>query len=180
VLLAAVLRVKTLLLFATDWGWWGLVGSSRGIVKVVLPQDCPEDVQGQISSPGGRASSLLACGARQIQEYLWGRRQRFTVPVDWELILGFARQILEACGQIAYGETVSYSELARRVGKTGAERAVGQALAANPVPILVPCHRVICADGSLGGFSGGVDIKRRLLELEGSWPLHRAGFGGVG
>ncbi len=76
--------------------------------------------------------------------------------------------------QIPYGETISYSGLARRAGKEGAGRATGQALAANPVPILVPCHRVVCADGNLGGFSGGLDIKRRLLELEGGWPLYLA------
>ncbi len=125
-----------------------------------------------------RSASLLAEeAARQIKEYLYGRCQRLTVPVDWEPISGFARLILEACAQIPYGETVSYAELARWVGKEGAARAVGQALAANPVPILVPCHRVVCADGSIGGFSGGVEIKRRLLELEGGWPLHLAESG---
>ena len=79
--------------------------------------------------------------------------------------------------QIPYEETISYGELARRAGKEGAARAAGQALAANPVPLLVPCHRVICADGSLGGFAGGLEMKRRLLELEGRWPLAEADSG---
>ncbi len=176
----AVLVVRASLLFASDWGWWGVEASSRGIVQVVLPQRSPHQVRKQSGNEENSASPLAEEAARQIQEYLYGRRQHFTVPVDWEPILGFVRQILEACAQIAYGETVSYTELARRAGKEGASRAAGQALAANRVPILVPCHRVVCADGSLGGFSGGLEMKRRLLELEGGWPLHREGFGGVG
>ncbi len=178
---AVVLVVKTSLLFATDWGWWGVEASSRGIVQVVLPQRSPHQVRKQLGSVESSASLLAEEAARQIQEYLYGRRQRLTVPVDWELISGFARQILGACTQIAYGQTVSYSELARRAGKEGAARATGQALATNPVPILVPCHRVVCADGSLdgslGGFSGGLEMKRRLLELEGRWPLAEADSG---
>jgi len=170
------LLVRTSLVFATDWGWWGLAGSSRGIVKVVLAQDNPDDVRRQIGSPGGRASSVVTCGARQIQEYLCGRRQQFSVPVDLEPTSVFVRHILEVCMQIPYGETISYGKLACCVGKEGAGRAAGQALAANPVPVVVPCHRVIRADGRPGGFSGGLEIKRRLLELEGSWPLRLADF----
>jgi len=169
--------VKGSLVFATDWGWWGVVASSRGIVQVVLPQCSPQQVRKQLSSLESSASLLAEEAARQIKEYLYGQRQQCTVPVDWEPISGFARLILKACAQIPYGETVSYSELARWAGKEGAARAVGQALAANPVPILVPCHRVVCADDSIGGFSGGVEIKRRLLELEGGWPLHLAKSG---
>ena len=146
----------------------------------MLPQRSPHQVRKQSGNEENSAGPLAEEAARQIQEYLYGRRQHFTVPVDWEPILGFARQILEACAQIPYGETVSYSELARGAGKEGASRAAGQALAANAVPILVPCHRVICADGSRGGFSGGLAMKRRLLELEGGWPSHRGGLGGVG
>jgi len=177
----AVLVVKTSLLFASDWGWWGVEASVRGIVQVVLPQRGPHQVRKQLGNEENSASPLAAEAARQIQEYLYGRRQHFTVPIDWEPISGFARHILEACAQIAYGETISYGELARRAGKEGASQAAGQALAANAVPILVPCHRVIGADGSLGGFSGGLEMKRWLLELEGGWPLHhRGGLGGVG
>jgi len=166
----AVLLVKSSRVFATDWGWWGLQASARGIVRVVLPQPSRQQVREQLGEVGSSASPLAEEAARQIQEYLRGRRQQFTVPVDWEPMSGFARQILEACAQITYGETVSYGELARRAGHKSAARAAGQVLGANPVPILVPCHRVICADGSLGGFSGGLDTKRRLLELEGNWP----------
>ena len=169
--------VRTSLLFVTDWGWWGVEASSRGIAQVVLPQRSPHQTRKQLGNQENSASPLAEEAARQIQEYLYGRRQHFTVGVDWELMSGFACQILEACVQIAYGQTVSYSELARRASREGAARAAGQALAANPVPILVPCHRVLCADGSLGGFSGGVEIKRRLLELEGGWPLHLAESG---
>ncbi len=163
--------VSTSLLFVTDWGWCGVTAGLRGIVRVALPQRSQQQVRKQLGSSQEGDSRLAAEAVQQIQEYLYGRRWQFTVPVDWELTSGFARQILKACTRIPYGETISYSELARWAGKEGAARAAGQALAANPVPILVPCHRVVCADGSLGGFAGGLEIKRRLLELEGSWLL---------
>lgn len=174
---AAVLLVKSSHVFATDWGWWGLQASARGIVRVVLPQPSRQQARKQLDEVRSSAGPLAEEAARQIQEYLRGRRQHFTLPVDWELMSGFARLILEGCAQIAYGETISYAELARRAGHKRAARAAGQALGANLVPILVPCHRIICADGSLGGFSGGLETKRRLLELEGSWPPALAGCG---
>ncbi len=170
---------KSSLVFATDWGWWGVVASSRGIVQVVLPQRSCWQVQKRLGGVESSASLLAQKAAQQIQEYLRGRRQRFSVPVELELISDFARLILNACAQVPYGETLSYGELGRRAGRDAAARATGQALAANPVPVLVPCHRVICADGSLGGFSGGLEMKRRLLELEGSWPLPLADCAGV-
>ena len=101
----------------------------------------------------------------QLEAYFEGRRQSFDLPLAPEGT-PFQRAVWQALTEIPYGETISYGELARRIGKPHASRAVGLANGANPLPIVVPCHRVIGADGSLTGFGGGLDIKRKLLSLE--------------
>ena len=159
--------VTSRVIFATDWGWWGVEASGQGVVCVVLPPASPQVVAEMLSAATGCCEGLAQAAAEQIQEYLGGRRQQFTVSVDWEHLSAFARRILEVCARIPYGKTISYGRLACLMGKPGAARAVGQVLAANPVPLIVPCHRVICADGRLGGFSAGRDLKQRLLALEG-------------
>ncbi|HUA23445.1 MAG TPA: methylated-DNA--[protein]-cysteine S-methyltransferase [Steroidobacteraceae bacterium] len=105
----------------------------------------------------------------QLGEYFAGERRRFDLPLA-PRGTDFQRQVWRALTEIPYGKTVSYGELARRIGKPSAPRAVGLANGANPLPIIVPCHRVIGADGSLTGFGGGLPIKRRLLALEGAGP----------
>jgi methylated-DNA-[protein]-cysteine S-methyltransferase len=102
----------------------------------------------------------------EVTEYLAGERREFSVPVDWTVVRGFTRQVLEACAQVPFGRTVSYGELAGAVGCPRGARAVGQALGRNPAPMIVPCHRVLAAGGRLGGFGGGLERKQRLLELE--------------
>jgi methylated-DNA-[protein]-cysteine S-methyltransferase len=87
--------------------------------------------------------------------------------VDWSAVGGFTRQVLEACATVPFGQTVSYGDLARAVGSPRAARAVGQALGRNRMPLIVPCHRVLAAGGGLGGFGGGLEMKQRLLKLEG-------------
>ena len=114
--------------------------------------------------------AALAVAAAELAEYFEGKRRAFTVPValaGTEFQLGVWK-LLQA---IPYGTTVSYGELARRIGRPDAARAVGLANGANPVPIIVPCHRVIGADGSLTGFGGGLNTKRTLLDLEGALPV---------
>jgi len=108
--------------------------------------------------------------ADQLREYLAGRRTRFTLPIDWKGMSPFQRQVLKATCRIPYGKTQTYGEIARRTGHKAAARAVGQALGSNPVPLVIPCHRVLAVDGSLGGYSapGGVNLKRRLLRMEGA------------
>ncbi|MGH8218707.1 MAG: methylated-DNA--[protein]-cysteine S-methyltransferase [Steroidobacteraceae bacterium] len=101
----------------------------------------------------------------QLEEYFAGQRQSFDLPLAPEGT-DFQRTVWQALTRIPYGETISYGELARRIGKPQASRAVGLANGANPLPIVIPCHRVIGADGSLTGFGGGLDIKRKLLALE--------------
>ena len=105
----------------------------------------------------------------EIQEYFAGTRKRFTIPVDLSATTTeFHQSILNLCQKIPYGTTLTYGELADRSGSPGAARAVGVAMANNPAPIVIPCHRVVASDGSLGGFSGGLPNKRTLLVHEGS------------
>jgi methylated-DNA-[protein]-cysteine S-methyltransferase len=104
---------------------------------------------------------------RELDEYFEGRRREFATPVDWRLVRGgFFEAILRATAEIGYGETVSYRDVAGRAGNAKAVRAAGNGLGSNPVPIVVPCHRVVASGGGLGGYTGGVERKRALLEIE--------------
>jgi methylated-DNA-[protein]-cysteine S-methyltransferase len=102
----------------------------------------------------------------QIAEYAAGKRRRFETRLDWSLARGFRRRVLVELTKVRFGHTLSYGELASRVGKPGAARAVGGAMAKNPIPLVVPCHRVLAARSALGGFGGGLALKRALLALE--------------
>ncbi len=104
--------------------------------------------------------------ARQLEEYFAGRRREFDLPLDLRLAHGFRRHVLDELRDVGYGTTVSYSELAQAAGNPRAVRAVGSACATNPIPIVIPCHRVLRSDGSLGGYGGGLHVKRALLDLE--------------
>ncbi|MFD4633426.1 methylated-DNA--[protein]-cysteine S-methyltransferase [Streptomyces sp. NPDC058284] len=116
-------------------------------------------------------SPLLAEPIRQLAEYFAGRRRDFELPLDWSLISGFNRQVLrELVAGVPYGSVAGYGDLARRVGQPGAAQAVGLAMGANPLPVVVPCHRVVERDGGIGGFGGGLKTKRQLLALEGVLP----------
>ena len=105
---------------------------------------------------------------RELDEYFAGARRRFETPVDWRLTRGFTRRVLRATARIPYGSASTYREVAGRAGSERAVRAAGNALGANPIPIVVPCHRVLRTGGALGGYGGGVERKRFLLELEGA------------
>lgn len=127
---------------------------------------------GPVRPPATRAARRLAGLAREeLFEYLEGRRAFFSVPVDVSGARPFQRKVLGAARRIPFGETRSYSWIARRIGHPRAVRAVGTALHRNPVPILVPCHRVLRSDGALGGYAFGLDLKSRLLGLERSTPV---------
>ncbi|WP_405657114.1 methylated-DNA--[protein]-cysteine S-methyltransferase [Streptomyces sp. RK9] len=116
-------------------------------------------------------SPLLAEPIRQLRAYFAGQRRDFELPLDWSLISGFNRQVLrELAAGVPFGTVVGYGDLARRVGQPGAAQAVGMAMGANPLPVVVPCHRVVESDGGIGGFGGGLETKRRLLALEGVLP----------
>ncbi len=121
-----------------------------------------------VEAPG---SPLLAEAIRQFTAYFAGERHDFELPLDWSLISGFNRQVLrELASGVPYGAVVGYGDLAGRVGRPGAAQAVGAAMGANPLPVVVPCHRVVENDGGLGGFGGGLETKRKLLALEGVLP----------
>jgi methylated-DNA-[protein]-cysteine S-methyltransferase len=110
---------------------------------------------------------------RELDEYFEGRRRDFDLPLDRRLSKGFRAEVLRALEQVEFGETVSYMDLATRVGSPRATRAVGTAMATNPLPIVVPCHRVLRTGGFLGGYGGGLDAKRWLLAHEGVEPPRR-------
>lgn len=115
----------------------------------------------------------VASAAAQMRDYLEGRRERFDLPLDLRALSDFQRRVLLAAAEIPRGQVRTYGGLAARIGRPRAARAVGRALGSNPIPIILPCHRVLASDGGLGGYSGGrgVETKRRLLSLEGALPL---------
>ena len=151
-----------------------IVGAtSEGLVRVALPSEDEDEVLQQLSDRISRrvlrASRLSLTRTRhELDEYFDGTRRDFDVPLDWRLVHGFRRQVLRATAEIPYGQTSSYRDVATRAGSAGAVRAAGTALALNPLPIVVPCHRVLRTGGALGSYRGGTAAKAALLELEGS------------
>ncbi|MEU8570570.1 methylated-DNA--[protein]-cysteine S-methyltransferase [Streptomyces pathocidini] len=116
-------------------------------------------------------SPPLAEAVRQLRAYFAGGLRGFDLPLDWSLTAGFNRRVLrELATGVPYGTVVGYQDLADRVGEPGAARAVGVAMGSNPLPVVVPCHRVVESDGGIGGFGGGLETKRALLALEGVLP----------
>lgn len=117
--------------------------------------------------------------ARELDQYFAGKRRKFEVAADLTGLTPFYRAILRATARVPYGKVTTYRDVARTAGNERASRAAGGALSWNPIPIVVPCHRVVATDGSLGGYAGGLDAKRRLLSLErgeapeGGWPSRR-------
>ncbi len=116
------------------------------------------------------APARLDATARELDEYFAGRRHIFEMPLDWRLTAGFRRTVLRHLAGIDYGRTASYAAVAQLAGNPRAVRAVGTACATNPLPVVVPCHRVMRSDGGMGGYLGGLDAKRTLLVLEAAAP----------
>jgi methylated-DNA-[protein]-cysteine S-methyltransferase len=112
------------------------------------------------------APARLDGTARELEEYFAGRRRTFDVALDWQLSAGFRNAVLHQLIDIGYGHTASYAAIAQSAGSPRAVRAVGTACATNPLPVIVPCHRVVRSDGSMGGYRGGPAAKRILLDLE--------------
>lgn len=138
------------------------------LVEWHQPSDSLELLERRLGVTARRTSSLKGVG-RQLDAYFAGRRRSFTVPLDLSSTSPFCRRVLERLTRVPFGELTTYGSLARSLRSS--PRAVGGAVGANPVPVIVPCHRVIAADGSLGGFSGGLGRKRLLLGLEGHGDL---------
>ncbi len=146
--------------------------SEDAVTHIALPSKGTEPVAPSAgprhskSSGNGPVPAPLAVAMAQLEQYFAGRRQRFDLPLELDGT-DFQRSVWLRLAEIPYGETVSYAELALMVGRPQAYRAVGQANGANPVPIVLPCHRVVASGGGLGGYGGGLDMKRQLLALEG-------------
>lgn len=147
--------------FDSPLGEMLLCANDRGLTRLVLDAGAqPEPEEGR------RDDEALLAARDQLLAYLEGRRRRFSLTLS-PGGSDFQREVWSALLRIPWGETRTYGELARRLGREGAARAIGTANGANPLPLLIPCHRVVAASG-LGGYSGGLALKRRLLELEGS------------
>ncbi|MBN3928450.1 methylated-DNA--[protein]-cysteine S-methyltransferase [Streptomyces verrucosisporus] len=156
-----------------------LAATGQGLVTVVLHagertvRRCLARLAARLGAepaPGGD-DPVLAEAARELEAYFGGGLREFSLPLDWSLTSGFNERVLRALADsVPYGSTVGYRTLADRVGEPGAARAVGVAMGSNPLPVVVPCHRVVESGGGLGGFGGGLETKRALLALEGVLP----------
>lgn len=157
-------------IFQSALGWLGVVASEQGVAGVVLPKSSKEDVLAEIQNDWPQAHPLTEADANPLSEplddYAQGKRPQLRLSLDLSRQTAFRRKVWEVTQSIPYGQTRSYGWVAQQIGQPHAARAVGQALGANPVPILIPCHRVVGSDGNLCGFGGGLDVKARLLELE--------------
>jgi methylated-DNA-[protein]-cysteine S-methyltransferase len=150
-----------------------LVASTpRGLVRVAYSEfrdeaEVVEDLARKLSPRVLEAPARLDEVRRELDEYFDGRRTEFDLPIDWSLTRGFAGKVLQETARIGFGHTSTYAEVAGRAGSPRAVRAAGNALGANPMPVVVPCHRVLRTGGALGGYTGGVERKEFLLRLEG-------------
>ncbi len=147
-------------------GGQGVIAVNFGISERAFRKE----IRRRTGTESRRSERDTAPAAAQLSDYLAGRRTRFNLPVDLASLTPFQQQVLAAAAEVPPGQVATYAEIAQRIGRPRAYRAVGQALGRNPVPILIPCHRVIATDGSLGGYSGGGGLKTKahLLALEGA------------
>jgi methylated-DNA-[protein]-cysteine S-methyltransferase len=149
-----------------------VASTPRGLVRLSYPDKAPdellEELAAKVSPRVLEAPARLDEVRRELDEYFDGNRQRFDLPIDWSLTHGFTRSVLRATAKIGYGDLSTYAGVAGRAGSPRAVRAAGNALGANPIPIVVPCHRVVRTGGKLGGYTGGVERKEFLLRLEGA------------
>ena len=170
--------MSTHLVFETEWGWMAVATSRGGVTAILLPVKSRRTAEAETrkwvknglrkgfeAEPDGR---LLENAQSQLADFLHGHRRNLDLPLDLSSGSPFQRRVWHATQRIPYGRVRSYRWVAERVGGRRYARAVGLALGANPVPIAVPCHRIVASHGGLGGFTGGLSAKRRLLALEGS------------
>ncbi|MBM3182770.1 MAG: methylated-DNA--[protein]-cysteine S-methyltransferase [Chloroflexi bacterium] len=152
----------------------GIVGSAKGLRRLILPRASKEKVLGAVENSclpvDGSDSDFPADLPQRLQRYCNGERVDFPDRLDLSVATRFQQDVWAVTKNIPYGQTRSYGWVAVQLGKPKAMRAVGQALGRNPLPIIIPCHRVVRSDGGLGGFSGGLDMKKLLLRLEKSYP----------
>ena len=160
-------------IFKTKWGYFGLAGTELWLCRSCLPLPQREKVESQLLAYAGTAEydkGFFKTLQEQITAYFEGALVNFSpdIPIVLDGLGNFAGQVLTACRDIKFGQTISYSGLAKRIGRAGSARAIGNTLAKNPLPLIIPCHRVIKSNGEIGGFSavGGKNLKAKLLRHE--------------
>jgi methylated-DNA-[protein]-cysteine S-methyltransferase len=148
-----------------------LAATPRGVVRINLPvqdtEEALEELAAKISPRVLEAPNKLDKARRELDLYFEGKLTEFDLPIDWRLTGGFRGKVQRAINRIPYGETRTYTDMARSAGNERAVRAAGTACGTNPIPIVVPCHRVLRSGGGLGGYGGGLPMKEELLRLEG-------------
>lgn len=156
-------------IWETNRGWLGMGSSSAGLCQIVLPQPSPQAVRRQFDASKAEIVLDTSCFGdlpQRLCRYLKGEKVDFPDKLDLAGATPFQRSVWEIVRSIPYGETRSYAWVAQQLGKPGGARAVGQALARNPLPVIIPCHRVVKGNGGLGGYTAGLRFKRYLLDLE--------------
>lgn len=147
-----------------------LAATEQGLVRVAFESEGHDLVLAELAASVSprilRSPRGTEAAARELEEYFDGRRRDFDLQVDLQLVRGFRREVVEHLVEIPYGTTESYAQVARRTGNAAAVRAVGSACANNPLPVVLPCHRVVRSDGTIGQYLGGTEAKVALLELE--------------
>ncbi len=164
-------ELKKYITFNTDTGWVGILASAKGLLGTTLPQRSAQKAHQLLGDSVNQATwspRLFDDLVERLKVYLSGHKATFPDELDLSGATPFQRKVWETTRLIPYAETRSYLWVAEQIKRPKAVRAVGQALGRNPLPVIIPCHRVVASDGKLGGFSGGVEMKRHLLWLEGS------------
>ena len=165
--------MRRAIIFKSSWGWMGISETSKGIDAIALPKGSKRAIESDLRSMTGElfeegVSARLEEARHQLLDYLDGKRATFDVPLDFSHGTPFQRRVWRVLQRVPYGKLRSYQWIASRVGGRHYARAVGSAVGANPLPVVVPCHRIVAQDASLGGFSCGLPMKRKLLALEGT------------
>ncbi len=152
-------------------GEWLVAATPRGLIRVAFSMefdDVLDELSERVSPRVLEAPAKLDDLRREFDEYFGGKRRDFDVPLDWSLVKGFNLKVLRATAKIPFGSVSTYKDMATKAGSPRAARAAGNALHNNPIPLVVPCHRVLHSDGGLGGYGGGLPMKEYLLKLEGA------------
>ncbi len=160
-------KTQSYFVFETAFGWIGVSASGKGITCLTLPQPTESDATKALNLDKSEWSpECFQDMAARLKEYFKGFNVDFSDSLDLSGATDFQRRVWEVTRSVPYGETRSYGWVAQQLCQPQAARGVGQALGQNPIPIIIPCHRIIGSDGKLHGFGGGLDLKRRLLDLE--------------
>jgi methylated-DNA-[protein]-cysteine S-methyltransferase len=158
--------------FDSPFGELLLAASEQGLLRLAFPEENADEVLERLATRVSprivESPARLDRIRRELDEYFEGRRREFELPLDWTLVGPFGRRVLGATARIPYGRVLTYTDVATEAGSPRGSRAAGNALGANPIPIVVPCHRVLRGSGALGGYAGGLPRKQFLLELEGA------------